>query len=121
MDVDPQTVRKRENLEVFKSSLVDLPNDLNVDCQVRYKLIIDSTEDDSLIGILLAFDILKRQSTSILVCTKFKGDPESEKVRITHTTRGYVYHYSIILIPDQYDCFITIPSSSWQHCCSIKL
>lgn len=86
MDVDPKTVRKRENLEVFKSSLEDLPEDLSVDHQVRYKLIIDSTEDDSLIGILLAFKILERQSTSILVCTKFKGDPESEKVPNTYVS-----------------------------------
>ena len=73
-------IRRRDDLDVFKSSLQDLPADLSVESQVRYKLIIDSSEDDSLIAMLLSFGILERKSTTILVCTKFPGDPESEKV-----------------------------------------
>ena len=84
MDVDPLKIRRRDDLEIFKTSLRDLPMDLNVECQVRYKLIIDSSEDDSLTAMLFAFGTLKRNSTTILVCTKFPGDPDSEKVGYTH-------------------------------------
>ena len=80
MDVDPSTVAQRTSLDVFKSSLQDQPSGFSIESQVRYKLVIDENEDDSLVEILLTFGILDRVSTSILVCTKFPGDTESVKV-----------------------------------------
>ena len=80
MGVEPSTIRRRKQVDIFKSSLVDRPVVSNIDQQVRYKLIIDNSEDDSLIGTLIAFGVLDRKSTTILICTNFPGDPESVKV-----------------------------------------
>ncbi len=80
MGVEPSTIRRRKQLDIFNSSLNDHPVEFNIDQQVRYKLVIDSSEDDSLIGTLLAFGVFNREKTTVLICTKFPGDPDSVKV-----------------------------------------
>ena len=73
-------MKKRGVLEVLTESLIDHPKDLSAENEVRYKLIIDSSEDESVVRLLFSFKVLDRDNTKIHVCTKFLGDTESEKV-----------------------------------------
>lgn len=67
-------------LAVLKQSLANHPKDLSAENEVRYKLIIDSSKDGSLVRLLFSFNVLKRESTRIYVSSRFLGDAESEKV-----------------------------------------
>ena len=48
---------------------------------MRYKLIIDPSEDDSLIRLLFSFGVLQRKETRMFVCSDFPGDSQLQKVR----------------------------------------
>lgn len=48
--------------------------------EVRYKLIIDPSEDDSLIRFLFSFNVLDRANTRMYVCSDFPGDGQMQKV-----------------------------------------
>ena len=50
------------------------------EAEVRYKLIIDSSEDDSLMRLLFSFGVLKREETRMFVCSDFAGDSQLQKV-----------------------------------------
>ena len=58
------------------------PKDLSAENEVRYKLIIDSSEDESVIRFLFTFGVLQREKTRIYVCSKFLGDGETQKVSL---------------------------------------
>ena len=73
-------MKRRGVLEVLKQSLADHPKDLSAENEVRYKLIIDSSKDESLVRLLFSFGVLERTHTRIYVCSKFLGDSENEKV-----------------------------------------
>lgn len=75
-----ENVVKRSLLEILEASLNDHSDDLCAENEVRYKLIIDSSEDESIIRQLFAFGILKRETTRVLACTKFPGDLDIQKV-----------------------------------------
>ena len=71
-------VKRRDPVEVLKDSLGDAPT---IQDEVRYKIIIHSSEDDSLVRLLFQFKILDRQNTRIYMCSDFPGDSELQKVR----------------------------------------
>ena len=48
--------------------------------EVRYKLIIDPSEDESITQLLFMFDILKRDNTRSYMCSDFLGDGQLQKV-----------------------------------------
>ena len=48
--------------------------------EVRYKLIIDPSEDDSLIRLLFSLGVLARENTRMYVCSDFPGDSQIQKV-----------------------------------------
>lgn len=73
-------VKRRSVLDILKDSLVNHHKDLSAENEVRYKLIIDSSEDESIIRFLFSFGILKRDTTRLHICSKFPGDGESKKV-----------------------------------------
>ena len=52
------------------------------DAKVRYKLIIDPSEDDSLVRLLFSFGVLQREDTRMFVCSDFSGDSQLQKVRV---------------------------------------
>ena len=54
--------------------------DLSAENEVRYKLIIDSSEDESVIRFLFTFGVLQRKNTRMYICSKFPGDGETQKV-----------------------------------------
>ena len=67
-------------LTVLKSSLADKPEDLCFENEVRYKLLIDHSEDESLVRFLFKFGILKRSNCRIYALSKLPGD-RLQKVR----------------------------------------
>ena len=76
------SVRWRSILEVLKESLGDCPRGYRDENEVRYKLVIDPTEDNSLMHLLIAFGVLDRQKTRIYVCSDFPGDSQIQKVSV---------------------------------------
>ena len=82
-------VQKNNILNILKESLSDKPQEMLVansnaqvkENEVRYKLIIDSSEDNSLLRLLFAFDILKEKDTRTYVCSDFPGDSHQQMVR----------------------------------------
>ena len=73
-------VKWRSILEVLKESLNDHPEGGRDENEVRYKLVIDPTEDNSLMHLLIAFGVLEREKTRIYVCSDFPGDSHIQKV-----------------------------------------
>ncbi len=76
-------VHHRSILRVLQDSLEDRPQgtkDISEN-EVRYKLIIDPSEDDSLVRLLFSFGVLERGNTKMFVCSDFPGDSQLQKVR----------------------------------------
>ena len=71
-------VRRRDTVQILKESLGDAPT---IQDEVRYKIVIHTSEDDSLVRLLFQFKILERQYTRIYMCSDFPGDSELQKVR----------------------------------------
>ena len=78
-------IQWRGILDILKDSFKDHSegyiND-NED-QVRYKLIIDPIEDNSLIYLLMIFGVLDRKNTRIYTCSKFAGDIDSHMQKVS--------------------------------------
>ena len=53
----------------------------SIQSEVRYKILIDPSADESLVRLLFTFGILKRQKTKIYVCSEFPPDRHS-RVRL---------------------------------------
>ena len=58
----------------LRESLTDKPKDLSFENEVRYKLLIDSSEDESLISYLFKFGLLQRADTKVFVSSHLKKD-----------------------------------------------
>ena len=77
-----ETLQLRSVLDILKDSLADRSitqgDDIHSSIQneVRYKLIIDPSEDDSLVRLLLTHDVLQRKSTRLYICSDFPGDDQ---------------------------------------------
>ena len=79
-------VQCRGILEVLKDSLEDRPQQQGQDmaeAEVRYKLIIDPSEDDSLVRLLFSFGVLQREETRMFMCSDFPGDSQLQKVTVS--------------------------------------
>ena len=78
-------VQCRGILEVLQASLEDHSQQFSRDTaqtEVRYKLIIDPSEDDSLVRLLFSFGVLQRKETRMFVCSNFPGDSQLQKVTL---------------------------------------
>lgn len=69
-------------LEVLQESLADRPQVAEhlEENDVRYKLLIDSSEDDSLIRLLFKYNILKKDTTHVFVGSDFSEDGQLQKI-----------------------------------------
>ena len=72
--VNQVDIKKRLILTILRDSIADRLN------EVRYKLFIDPSEDDSLVQLLFTFGILDRPKSQIFVCSEFPGDTYLQKV-----------------------------------------
>ena len=99
-----ENLKRRSIIEILCDSLADKPycNDSHGDLhrvgskrmqqqsspscdntqnEVRYKLIIDPSEDESITQLLFMFGILQRENTRTYMCSDFFGDGQLQKVR----------------------------------------
>ena len=77
--------------DILSSSLNDHPKDVNAENDVRYKLVIDPSEDGSLVRLLFSCGVLDREKTRVYMCSDFSGDAELHKVNtVLHITFMYV-------------------------------
>ena len=58
----------------------DHPEETGAENEMRYKLIIDSSEDNSVIRLLFSTGVLKREKTRMYMCSDFHGDSQLQKV-----------------------------------------
>lgn len=73
--------------------------------EVRYKLIIDPSEDESITRLLFMFGILKRENTRTYMCSDFFGDGQLQKVNLVTTYNVTVrYIMCVMCLPDKYHC-----------------
>ena len=76
-------VVQRKILDILRDSLADRPNEANrTENEVRYKLIIDASEDNSLVRLLFTFGVLDRQKTRVFMCSDFPGGTHLQNVSI---------------------------------------
>ena len=89
-------LKQRSIIEILRNSLADKPyvsqtatNKVmatqspsldDTQNEVRYKLIIDPSEDESITRLLFMFGILKRDNTRTYMCSDFLGDGQLQKV-----------------------------------------
>ena len=76
----------RNIIDVLEESLEDKPRPIFIDDQedfeeVRYKLIIDPTEDDSSRRMMMMFGILKHDQATTVVGSDFSDDGYLQNVR----------------------------------------
>ena len=81
----PTKLRQRSVIEILQKSLQDKPNrslhgDQETYDEVRYKLVIDPSEDDSLSRLLLMYKILDPKKTRTFMCSDFPEDSQLQKV-----------------------------------------
>ena len=75
----PEKVESRNILDILRSSLNDHAIS-GAENEVRYKLIIDPSEDGSLVRLLFSSGVLQRENTRVYVCSDFPGDAQLQKV-----------------------------------------
>lgn len=77
-----EDVPQRRILEVLRDSMQDRPQAMQdlTENEVRYKLLIDPSEDDSLVRLLFSFGVLERENTRMFVCSNFPGDGQLQKI-----------------------------------------
>ena len=76
----PDKVAHRNILGILDSSMKDHPEETGAENEMRYKLIIDSSEDNSVIRLLFSTGVLKREKTRMYMCSDFHGDSQLQKV-----------------------------------------
>ena len=110
-----ESVQKRSILTVLKDSLKDSPSQDGQDMsenEVRYKLIIDPSEDDSLIRLLFSLGVLDRQNTRMYVCSDFPGDSQIQKVCVDCIYCAHNTMYCVCKIP----CYVHVYKYIHVHC-----
>ena len=81
----PKKLKQRNVIEILQDSLQDKPSrslhgDQETYDEVRYKLVIDPSEDDSLSRLLLMYKILDPKKTRTFMCSDFPEDSHLQKV-----------------------------------------
>lgn len=71
---------QRQILEVLREGMNDRPQQGLSENEVRYKLIIDPSEDDSLVRLLFSIGVLQRENTHVFMCSDFPEDGELQKI-----------------------------------------
>lgn len=83
LDSSLEKLEQRGVIEILRESLQDKPNcsgEQQMYDDVRYKLIIDPSEDDSLSRLLLMHGILDPKKTRVFTCSDFPEDSQLQKV-----------------------------------------
>ena len=92
-------IDERNIVDILHDSLHDKPHNnkkRSTQNEVRYKLIIDQSKDESITRLLFMFDILKREKTRTYMCSNFPGDNQLQKVS-TKRTVSWLFAHHILL------------------------
>ena len=78
----------------------DHTQEAGMENEMRYKLIIDSSEDNSVVRLLFSTGVLKREKTRMYMCSDFHGDSQLQKVIIfyPYLLRYYVNSVSVVTL-----------------------
>ena len=82
MQASPKEMDSQSILDILLQSLLDHPEECGAENEMRYKLIIDSSEDGSLMRLLFSTGTLERKNTRIYMCSDFPGDAQLQKVGV---------------------------------------
>jgi hypothetical protein len=85
MQSAPEKVQRRSIVDILRNSLGDQPKrslqkDQETYDEVRYKLIIDPSEDGSVSRLLTMYKVLDPEQTRIFICSEFPEDSHLQKV-----------------------------------------
>lgn len=84
LNIPEEKVHRRNTLEVIRSSTEERGKVIRdsrhgwVRIESRYKLIIDPSEDESLVRLLFSYNILPEGKTRVFICSDFPSDQQSE-------------------------------------------
>ena len=109
MTLSTADVERRDPVLVLKDSLNEMPG---MEDEVRYKIVIHSSEDDSLVRLLFQLKILERRNARIYICSDFPGDTELQKVNVKLPQLTFNLLYSTKLAP--MDAYNSSSNKIWQ-------
>ncbi len=92
MQANPKDLYSQNILDILLRSLLDHPEECGAENEMRYKLIIDSSEDGSLVRLLYATGVLDRKNTRVYMCSDFPGDAQLQKVCVSTVKPLYSGH-----------------------------
>lgn len=84
LNIPEEKVHRRNTLEIIRSSTKERGKSVRdnrhswVRIESRYKLIIDPSEDQSLVRLLFSYNILPEGKTRVYICSDFPSDQQSE-------------------------------------------
>lgn len=89
---DSETLSQRGVVAILNESLkdqslIDSVDSDSVEAEVRFKLIIDEGEDDSLLELLFESRVLNEKETCVFTCSDFLGDAEVQKINVISDIR----------------------------------
>ena len=99
MTLSTADVEKCDPVLILKDSLNEMPG-MEED-EVRYKIVIHSSEDDSLVRLLFQLKMLERQNARIYICSDFPGDTELQKVNVKLKRSSHVTTYELLYCPKE--------------------
>ena len=81
------SLKQRNTIEVLRESLADVSlaqsrENEDIEAEVRYKLVIDTSDDDSMVRLLFKYNVLDQSSTRTFTCSSFPGDGEIQRVHV---------------------------------------
>ena len=79
MKLSTADIERRDPVLILKNSLNEISS---MEDEVRYKIIIHSSEDDSLVRLLFQLNVLERRNARIYIRSDFPGDTELQRVII---------------------------------------
>ena len=111
---------RRSILDVLNESMEDRPQTMKdlTENAVRYKMIIDPSEDGSIVRLLFSFDVLDRENTRVFICSHFPGDGQVQKI---NTIAAIMYSvtegHTVVLYQtsDIHESFYTLFNQRFQR------
>ena len=79
MKLSTADIERRDQVLILKNSLNEISS---MEDEVRYKIVIHSSEDDSLVRLLFQLNVLERRNARIYIRSDFPGDTELQRVII---------------------------------------
>lgn len=111
---------RRPIIDVLKESMDDCPQAMKelTENAVRYKMIIDPSEDGSIVRLLFSFGVLNREHTRVFICSHFPGDGYVQKINTIAAIMYSVTKGHTVLLyqtSDIHESFYTLFNQKFQR------